>query len=98
VAKLIVKDAGGTWLADLATGESATLGRSRDCELPVEAPRASRRHVAFVADGEGHRVRDLGSTNGTLLNGARLAGEVRLVDGDVVDAAGCAVVYRAGPA
>jgi pSer/pThr/pTyr-binding forkhead associated (FHA) protein len=97
LAKLIVKDVDATWLVDLAPGESATLGRSRDCDLPIAAPRASRRHAAIVASGEGHRVSDLGSTNGTLLNGVALDADAPLADGDVVDAAGCVVIYRTGP-
>lgn len=98
MAKLIVTDGDRTHLVDLEPGESVTLGRSHDCELAIGAPRASRRHATIrPADGGGHGVEDLGSTNGTLLNGARVAGAVRLQDRDVLDVGGCRVVYRAGP-
>jgi pSer/pThr/pTyr-binding forkhead associated (FHA) protein len=95
MAKLIVLDVDRTYLVDLAPGETLRVGRSAACDLPCRAPRASRRHCAFVPRGEGHAVRDLGSTNGTLLNGAPFAEEAPLHDGDLVDAAGCRIVYRA---
>jgi pSer/pThr/pTyr-binding forkhead associated (FHA) protein len=97
MAKLLVKDGDHTYLVDLAAGESLVVGRSHDCDLPIAAPRASRRHASFEADGEGHRIADLGSTNGTLLNGAPFAHDTRLADRDVVDAGGCIVVYRVDP-
>ena len=97
MAKLLVKDRDHTYLVDLAVGESVVLGRSHDCDIPISAPRASRRHARFKADGEGHQIADLGSTNGTLLNGAPFAHDTHLADRDVVDAGGCLVVYRVDP-
>ena len=44
----------------------------------------SRRHLQLVPDSEGLTVRDLGSTNGTTLNGTRLSGEARMHRGDVL--------------
>lgn len=97
MAKLIVTDGDRTWLVDLRPGESLTLGRSQDCDVVTSANRASRRHAEVVAKGDGHAVRDLGSTNGTLLNGAPFAEDVPLRDGDVIDAGGCQLVYRSQP-
>jgi pSer/pThr/pTyr-binding forkhead associated (FHA) protein len=97
LAKLIVTEQERAYLVDLRLGESLTLGRSTDCDLPVAAPRASRRHAEIAAQGSGHVVRDLGSTNGTTLNGAPFLGEAPLKDGDVVEAGGCRVVYRSAP-
>jgi len=97
VAKLLVKDGDHTYLVDLAAGESVVLGRSHDCDVPIAAPRASRRHARFQADEGGHQIVDLGSTNGTLLNGAPFAHDTHLNDRDVVDAGGCVVVYRVDP-
>ena len=97
MAKLIVQESGNTCLLDLAAGETLVVGRSHDCGLPIEAPRASRRHAAFLPAGEGHRISDLDSTNGTLLNGAPFQHDTRLNDGDVVDIGGCEIVYRTLP-
>ncbi len=94
MARLFVEDEDRSYLLDLAPGESAVLGRSAGADVPLAAPRASRRHAEIVARGEAHAVVDLGSTNGTLLNGAPFAGAGDLSDGDVIDAAGCRITYR----
>lgn len=94
MAKLIVRDVEQTYLVDLAEGETLVVGRSHDCDLPVGAQRTSRRHAEFRAAGAGHEIVDLGSTNGTLLNGAPFEVRARLSDGDVVDVGGATVLYR----
>jgi FhaA, N-terminal domain/FHA domain len=57
------------------------IGRSRECDLRVTDGNASRRHAEVVRDGDDYVVVDLGSTNGTELNGRRITREV-LSDGD----------------
>lgn len=60
------------------------MGRDADCELTLDDTQASRRH-ARVARGEGGpSIEDLGSTNGTLLNGVRVAGPQPLRPGDEI--------------
>jgi len=44
----------------------------------------SARHASIVRQGERFLLRDLGSTNGTFVNGTRIAGDVTLKDGDVI--------------
>jgi len=94
--QLFVEDVDDAYLVDLRSDESLVLGRSPDADLRVASPRASRRHVEIRAATPGHVAVDLGSTNGTSVNGARLEAERRLEDGDVIDVAGCFVVYRRG--
>lgn len=48
------------------------IGRGGDCQLRLEHERVSRRHAVIQWDGYQARVMDLGSTNGTALNGKRL--------------------------
>lgn len=48
------------------------IGRGSDCQLRLEHERVSRRHAVIQWDGHQARVLDLGSTNGTTLNGKRL--------------------------
>jgi pSer/pThr/pTyr-binding forkhead associated (FHA) protein len=97
VPKLIVKDAHAEFLVDLAPGESVTVGRGEACDVRIEAERASRRHAEVCARGDGHAVRDLGSTNGTTLDGVPLTGERALRDGAEVGLGGCVLVYRSRP-
>jgi FHA domain-containing protein len=49
-----------------------TLGRSPSCDLEIDEGTVSQQHLAFVHDGEEWKVRDVGSTNGSWLDGVRL--------------------------
>lgn len=61
----------------------AVLGRDADCTVPLPAEDVSRRHARVAPEGGGHVLADLGSTNGTFVNGRRV--EVhRLAAGDRV--------------
>lgn len=66
----------------LDPGGETVMGRSRDCELPLPSRQASRRHAAVRFEGGAFRLRDLGSTNGTFVNGERVAAERALAPGD----------------
>jgi diguanylate cyclase (GGDEF)-like protein len=58
------------------------LGRDDGCALRLDADDVSRRHARIVPDGDGHAVVDLGSTNGTFVNGERVVAARRLAPGD----------------
>ncbi len=53
-------------------GRSFLVGRSASCDLPIQDPTVSRRHAELELTGAGVRVRDVGSTNGTYLDGVRV--------------------------
>jgi pSer/pThr/pTyr-binding forkhead associated (FHA) protein len=57
------------------------IGRGRSADLVIAEPTISRAHAAIGWDGDGFFMQDLGSTNGTRVNGKRQA-RVRLADGD----------------
>jgi hypothetical protein len=58
------------------------LGRSSECDVRLEDPNASRQHARISAVGGDWKLEDLGSTNGVLVNGARVAGSTPLRNGD----------------
>lgn len=60
------------------------VGREQDCHLRPNSDLVSRHHCVFTLDDYTLRLRDLGSTNGTLVNGRRIRGETVLTPGDVV--------------
>ncbi len=60
------------------------IGREQDCQLRPNSEMVSRHHCVFSVDDYSVRLRDLGSTNGTLVNGERIRKDVVLVAGDRV--------------
>ncbi|MEZ5353554.1 MAG: SpoIIE family protein phosphatase [Bryobacteraceae bacterium] len=72
-----------------------TLGRSSDNDLAYpDDPILSRRHLAFVLDADEWWAEDLGSKNGTLVNGERLSGRRALAIGDRVQAGRVTLVFE----
>jgi pSer/pThr/pTyr-binding forkhead associated (FHA) protein len=64
--------------------EGATLGRSDHAEVRVDDPFASSAHARIFSRGDFMLVEDMGSTNGTYLNGRQLRGAERLKVADVI--------------
>src|SRR5262245_50877812 len=60
------------------------IGREQDCHLRPNSDLVSRHHCVFTVDDFTVRLRDLGSTNGTFVNGERIQGQVVLKPGDHV--------------
>lgn len=63
-------------------GDAVTLGRGHDVSVAVEDVYVSDLHAELHPDGEGWVVRDLGSTNGTFLNGAKVTQPTPVSAGD----------------
>ena len=68
---------------ELVPGRPLVIGRALDSDLPVYDPTISRRHAELVVQGDAVQVRDLGSSNGTCINGTRVPAG-RLTVGDTV--------------
>jgi serine phosphatase RsbU (regulator of sigma subunit) len=75
-------------------GECVVVGRSNDCDLILPDVLLSRRHAELVRTDDGWLLRDLGSLNGTRLNGVRVERDLLLRDGDVVEIADWSLTYR----
>ncbi len=67
-------------------GGSLVLGRAPDCDLVINDAVLSRRHLRFFESEGALFVEDLGSSNGTYLNGRRLEAPTAVTTGDVVRA------------
>jgi hypothetical protein len=74
--------------------EPVTIGRMPDCTVPLADPNVSRRHAEVRRDGDRVFLVDLGSTNGTRVNGVPVH-QRQLVDGDVVTVGITAFRYEA---
>ena len=60
---------------------SVMVGRHPQCDVRLDSPRVSRRHCILTFEGPDVVVRDLGSTNGIIINGVKVT-EGRLHPGD----------------
>jgi pSer/pThr/pTyr-binding forkhead associated (FHA) protein len=60
------------------------IGRLPESEIPLADPNVSRNHAEVRPAGAGYEVADVGSTNGTKVNGAIIAGPHQLNDGDEI--------------
>ena len=60
------------------------IGRLPECRVSVNDSNISRRHAEVRMTPTAYVVIDLGSTNGTMVNGVKIAGEQRLRDGDII--------------
>lgn len=65
-------------------GDQLTIGRDSTNEIVVNDAEVSRRHARLTFQGGKYVLEDLGSTNGTFVNGQRLAGPRVLKAGEVV--------------
>ena len=75
--------------------EPAVIGRLGSCAIVVADLNASRRHAEVRRHGGVFVVADLGSTNGTLVNGIRIDGERVLHDGDVINVGAVRIRFEA---
>jgi hypothetical protein len=69
------------------------IGRLSTCDIPLGDPQVSRRHAEVRRDSEGFCVFDLGSTNGTVVNGAPVR-ERRLADGDELRIGSATILFE----
>ena len=70
-----------------------TLGRGDNCDYKIPSTRVSREHAQILRTTGGYAIRDLGSTNGTLVNG-QPADKTRLADGDLILIADVELTFR----
>jgi FhaA, N-terminal domain/FHA domain len=73
--------------------EPALIGRLPECAVSLSDPQVSRHHAEVRPDRGGYRVVDLGSMNGTLVNGTRIS-EHPLRDGDTIVVGATSIRYE----
>ena len=61
-----------------------SIGRHDDCQIRIRSSQVSRRHCQLFEEGNRLILRDLGSSNGTFVNGKRVLGQQTLKPGDVL--------------
>jgi DNA-binding winged helix-turn-helix (wHTH) protein len=73
-------EAGRRWPLDKT--RPLTIGRSSDCDISLPDRQVSRYHARVSWRGDGYQVEDLGSKNGTHINGQGVTEPAELADGD----------------
>jgi sigma-B regulation protein RsbU (phosphoserine phosphatase) len=86
--RLHVVPAQGPPFEHLVQGDSVVIGRSSTSDLPIADRFLSRHHARLFRDGERYVVEDLGSRNGTLVNGQAIDGPTPIRAGDVIRISG----------
>lgn len=68
--------------------ESMIVGREEDCDIQVDERQISRQHAEILLTHQGYVIRDMGSKNGTFVNGEAVSGEPKaLRNGDQIGVA-----------
>jgi hypothetical protein len=93
-AAMLVEDRTGLPGDHHRLGVHTSIGRTADNQIVVPIREVSRRHAEIVLDEGGYLIRDLGSPNGTFVNGERVT-EHRLDDGDRIALGGQVFVFKA---
>jgi two-component system, cell cycle response regulator len=84
-------EAGRTYIV---SGHQTLIGRSTQCDLSIDNEELSRRHCRVFRSGDTFVVEDLGSRNGTLIDGAVISFAVPLREGTIIRlAAGVAIKF-----
>src|SRR5437588_4910144 len=94
--RLILK--GAVDPAEFPLGDENVLGRSTQATVRLADREVSRKHSQIDREGQDFVVRDLGSSNGTFVNGKRIFGPTRLKDGDEVLIGTSKMEFRLGAA
>ncbi len=78
-------------------GDAVTVGRSSSNDVVLDDPAVSRRHAALERLAAGWSIHDLGSRNGTYVNGEPLERERPLYSGDEIVMGDTVLTYRSTP-
>ncbi|MEX1230802.1 MAG: FHA domain-containing protein, partial [Planctomycetaceae bacterium] len=94
IAYLVIRE-GKTWrdVYRLVPGQVTTLGRAPTNRIVLRDEICSRNHCELFLSDEKWTLRDLGSRNGTLVEGERIVGDVELKDNQVIQIGSCAIGF-----
>lgn len=86
--RIVLESLGGAFESVIhVSGPRFLIGRAEECDLRLLNPLISRHHAEVLIQDDTVLIRDLGSRNGTFLNGEQVVAEQKLDDGDVLSVA-----------
>ena len=91
----LVLESAGRWsdVFRLAAPAEVILGRSSANDIAIRSEKASRQHARVFSTASGWKIEDLGSRNGTVVQGQKIDGPVFLHDGDKIQIAGFTIQF-----
>jgi pSer/pThr/pTyr-binding forkhead associated (FHA) protein len=90
--ELVVDD--GATIATRRLGRRILVGRAPSADVRIDDPRVSRLHARIEMRDDGVYVEDLGSRNGTLVDGELVASSRRLAAGDEITLGTASIIFR----
>ena len=91
---LVVIEDQESWRFRLPPAGTVTIGRIPACEVQLRDSTTSRKHAQLRIDGERIYLSDLGSFNGTAVNGETVRSERELHSGDLIQICGTAITFH----
>lgn len=82
--RLVVKEPANRAGTEFVLGDDCTVGRAQGCSIVLDEQYVSQVHARFFVRGDTLFVEDLGSTNGTWVNGTRAVGQTAVRVGSLV--------------
>ena len=77
--------------------DSYSIGREVGNDIVIEDPQVSRRHAQLSRQGNSYLIEDVGSTNGTYVNGKRVTAQLLLSNGDMIGLADTVIIAVQAP-
>lgn len=93
-ASLMVRQGAGVGTSYSISGDEVILGREEGVGISIRDPEVSRRHARISWQSGNYFVEDVGSTNGTFLNGVQITGAQPLRSGDAISIGQTSLVFQ----